>query len=557
MPFSPKHEHPHIPTVNHQDRPRSPRQSKDYSTISYQRPLDSQELNSIIGGDNSSSNAVVLPVFSPNTVPHYSDSAESASHWSSSFQTLLDQPPATFPRQLISGGMVFLLAFSAWAWFGTVEEVGKARGKLVPEGETYKIQPIDIGQVEQVAVQEGQRVEAGQLLVTLDGDLDQKEIDRLQQLIKSYRIELGQKQSLRGRIELEAKTQTAIAASNLLVQQAAVSLAQDKKATIAQLLTQQRQAANAYRSRQQQRQPLSAIAGERIEQLQAEQKAHQERLNRLQSLEDEGAISKEYIFQAEQALRDTQQRLTASQLQEIPNTDEQLFQAGQQLRDLNVQITQNEGDLLKANSEHEQAKATLISQQAEAHRIQLEASQRIQQLDVEITQLHAKIAEANNGLISAKKKLQNKYLKAPISGTVLTLNLKNKGEVVEPGQTVAEIAPDGVPLIVSAMLPNQEAGFVKPGMPVQVKLDAYPYQDYGVISGQVTTISADAKSDKNLGEVYKVEVKLDRDHIVKNQQVIPFKAGLAVNAEIIIRERRILDVLLDPIKQIQKDGITL
>jgi HlyD family secretion protein len=71
------------------------------------------------------------------------------------------------------------------------------------------------------------------------------------------------------------------------------------------------------------------------------------------------------------------------------------------------------------------------------------------------------------------------------------------------------------------------------------------------------TISADAKSDQNLGEVYQVEVKLDSDHISKNQQVIPFKPGLAVSAEIIIRERRILDVLLDPIKQIHKDGVDL
>ena len=86
----------------------------------------------------------MLPSFSPNTIPSYADASGEASHWSSSFQTLLDQPPASFPRQLISGGMVFLVAFSAWAWFGTVEEVGKARGKLVPEGETYKIQPIEI-----------------------------------------------------------------------------------------------------------------------------------------------------------------------------------------------------------------------------------------------------------------------------------------------------------------------------------------------------------------------------------------------------------------------------
>ncbi|MEY2983570.1 MAG: hypothetical protein RLZZ568_187 [Cyanobacteriota bacterium] len=557
MPFFAEHDSSKTSKINHQDPRPLRRQSQDYSTLSYQQAADDQVLTTITGGDNSSSHAVVLPSFAPRTIPNDADTPGEGNSWSSSFQTLLDQPPATFPRQLISGGMVFLIAFSAWAWFGTVEEVGKARGKLVPEGETYKIEPVELGQVELVAVQEGQRVEAGQLLVTLDADLAQKEIERIEQLLKSYQIELGQKKSLQERVELEAKTQTAIAASNLLVQQAAVSLAQDKKTTISQLLAQQRQAANAYQVRQQQHQPLSAIAGERIKQLQSERQAHQDRLERLQSLEEEGAVSKEYIFQAEQALRDTQQRLTSSRLQEIPNTNEQLFQASQQLRDLNVQITQNEGDFLKANRELEQAKATLISQQAEAHRIQLEASQRIKQLDMEITQLQAKISESNNALISAKKKLQNKYLKAPISGTVLTLNLKNKGEVVEPGQTVAEIAPDGVPLVVSAMLPNQEAGFVKPGMPVQVKLDAYPYQDYGVVSGQVMTISADAKSDQKLGEVYQVEVKLDSDHISKNQQVIPFKPGLAVSAEIIIRERRILDVLLDPIKQIHKDGVDL
>jgi len=557
MSFLPKNKQPQTPISRSPNQGRSPRQSYDYSTISYQQTLSAEELMGITGGDQNASNAVVLPTFSPNTIPSYSDPGDGAHHWSSSFQTLLDQPPASFPRQLISGGMIFLVAFSAWAWFGTVEEVGKARGKLVPKGETYKIQPIEMGQVRQIEVKEGQQVEAGQLLVTLDADLALKEIDRIQQSIQSYQVELGQKKSLRERIELEAKTQTAIAASNLLVQQAAVSLAQDKKATIAQLLTQQQQAANAYQNRQQERQPLSAIAGERISQLQAEQQAHQERLDRLQSLEEEGAVSKEYIFQAEQALRDTQQRLTSSQLQEIPNTSEQLFQADQQLRDLNVQMTQNEGDLLKANSEHEQAKATLVSQQAEAHRVQLEASQRIQQLDVDITQLHSKITEANSLLITAKKQLQHKYLTAPISGTILTLNLKNKGEVVEPGRTVAEIAPEGMPLIVSAFLPNQEAGFVKPGMPVKVKLDAYPYQNYGVISGQVITISADAKSDEKLGEVYQVQVKLDRDHITKNQQTIPFKAGLAVDAEIVIRERRIIDVLLDPIKQLQKDGIKL
>ena len=52
-------------------------------------------------------------------------------NWSSSLQNLLDQPPAMLPKQMILGGMAFFLAFAVWAWFGEIEEVGKAQGKLV------------------------------------------------------------------------------------------------------------------------------------------------------------------------------------------------------------------------------------------------------------------------------------------------------------------------------------------------------------------------------------------------------------------------------------------
>ena len=286
-------------------------------------------------------------------------------------------------------------------------------------------------------------------------------------------------------------------------------------------------------------------------------RAHEERINRLKPLEEEGAISKEYIYEAEQALRQTEQRLTSSQLQEVTQASEQMFQASQALRDLQSRMTENQGELFRAQKTVQQSQAELIQKKAQAQRKQLEAIQRIQQLEVEITQLQGKIAETKNLLTAAQSKLQYKYLKAPISGTILSLDLKNTGEVIDAGETVAEIAPYNVPLVVSAVLPDEEAGFVKLGMPAQVKLDAYPYQDYGVITGEVTEISSDAESDEKLGEIYRVEIKLERDHIVKNQEMIPFKPGQTVTADIIVRRRRIIDVLLDPIKQMQKDGLDL
>ena len=60
-----------------------------------------------------------------------------------------------------------------------------------------------------------------------------------------------------------------------------------------------------------------------------------------------------------------------------------------------------------------------------------------------------------------------------------------------------------------------------------------------------------------MGLVYQVEVELEQDYIVKEQKSIPFKPGQTATAEIILRRRRLLDIFLDPVKQIQKDGIDL
>jgi HlyD family secretion protein len=525
-----------------------------------------KESTSLYGGVAGSTISIPgLPTPSTSPIPRASSGADSKSktadpkttRWSPSVQTLLEQPPATLPQRLLLGGIAFCAIFGGWAWFGHIEEVGKATGRLVPEGETYKIQPLEIGKVSRVMVEEGQAVKAGQVLVELDTELAQKEIDRLQEMLRASQNEIAQKQSLLERVEMEAQTRAAIAKAEELAQKSAIALAKEKANTTYQLLAQQQAEATAYRSRQIRLKPLSNRAEERLDQLTAEMAAHQKRLERLKPLEEEGAVSQEYIFQAEQALRETQQRITQTQLQEITSVNEQLFQADQSLRDLESRITQNQGELTTANKEAEQLEAQLIQKQAQARTTELEAQQKIQQLQLEIAQTQAKSAETRNLLITAQAKLKNNYLRATVDGIVLSLNLKNPGEVVEAGKTVAEIAPNGVPLVLSAVLPNQEAGFVKTGMPVKVKLDAYPYQDYGIISGQVNGLSADSKPDEKLGPVYRVEVKLERDYVTDKQQKIEFKAGQTATAEIVIRRRRIADILLDPIRQIQKDGINL
>ncbi len=478
-------------------------------------------------------------------------------HWSPPLQNLLDRPPAMLPKQIILGGMVFFLAFGSWAWFGEAEEVGKAQGKLVPKGETYKVESIELGKISRIVVEEGEEVKAGQLLVELDTSLAVKEVERFEQILTASKIELSQKQAQLERVNLEYQTHERISEAETLGQLSAINSAKNQVQVFRQLLAQQKAEIEAYQTRQKLLNFVPKISQERFEQVNLELEAHKARLARLRELEKSGGVSKDFIFQAEQAHRQAKLQLLENKAQEITNVSEQLFQAEQSLRDLNEQKTQSQGELARALKEVEQLEADLKRKQAERSRMMLEAEQKIQQFQLEITQIETKIAETQNLLASAQTKLQEKSLKSPIDGVVLSLNVKNSGKVLNPGETIAEISPHESPLILSAIMPNQESGFIEIGMPVQIKLDAYSYQDFGTIPGKVISISSDAKSDEKLGLVYRVEIELEKDYIVQDRKSIRFKPGQTATADIIIRSRRIVDLFLDPIKKIQKDGIDL
>jgi hemolysin D len=444
-----------------------------------------------------------LELNSPNSFASHKPSrvaVPQASNWSASLQSVLDQPPIAFPLYLMLGGVAFGIAFGAWAYLGQIDEVGHARGQLVPKGSLYKVHPVESGKVTQLLVKEGQVVKAGQTLAELDSQLPSGEIDRLRQTLASDQIQLSQIQMLIARSQLETQQRRESASADSQGQGAAIAQSTTKADTARQVLTQ----------------------------LRADEAAQQARLEKLKALASQGAISQERLFEVEQALRDRQSSITKSQ-----------------------------GDLEQSLSEIAQLQAGLSQKQADGNRSHLEAQQQTQQLEIEATQLKAKIAETETLLTTAKAKLGQRFLVAPVTGTVSSLNVQNVGEVVQPGQTIAEMAALKVPLVLRASLPNQEAGFIRVGMAVQIKLDAYPYQDYGIVPGKVVSISPDAKSSDRSEPVYQVEIALDRTSIVFNHQTVQFKAGQVATAEIVIRRRRILDVLLEPIRQLQKGGINL
>ncbi|PSB08211.1 secretion protein HlyD [Pleurocapsa sp. CCALA 161] len=477
--------------------------------------------------------------------------------WSPAMQSLLEEPPSNLPLQLIAGGVVFCLTFFAWAWFGQIDQIGKAQGKLVPKGEAYKIESLEAAKISTIEVKEGEKVKAGQLIATLDSGQETKEVERLKEILASSQVELRQKLNLLEQVKIEVETQRRIGQAEIRSQQLAIESAISKAQITSDLLAQQQSELAANIARQGQTAQLPGLDKAKFNQISAELKEHQQRLAKLKELAEQGAISQEYIFQAQQAQRQIEQQLIDSKLQGISSINEQVYQSQQSTRNMRSSITENQGALAEAQKEAERLQTELESKKADSLRLEVTAKQKAQQLELEINQARSKIAETKNLLASAQSQLEKKSLKAPVAGTVLAFNVVNTGKVIQPGETVAEIAPNQSPLVLSAILPDRDAGFIKKGMTAQVKFDAYSYQDYGIIPGKVISISANSQTDEKLGEVYRVRIELERNYVTDNLKKISFKPGQTASADIVIRHRRIIDVLLDPVKKMQQDGVNL
>lgn len=176
----------------------------------------------------------------------------------------------------------------------------------------------------------------------------------------------------------------------------------------------------------------------------------------------------------------------------------------------------------------------------------------------ELVEAETIIATRRELLQKAERREQLQTLTAPVSGTVNAISVTTIGEMVEPGQPLVTLVPEGDELIIEAFLLNQDVGFIKPGDPAVIKLAAYPFTRYGHIEGEVEHISADSLVDERRGLVYPARIRMtgaalrlgalgEANGTVPRSYHDLLQAGLAATVEIKTGERSILSYLLSPI----------
>lgn len=201
--------------------------------------------------------------------------------------------------------------------------------------------------------------------------------------------------------------------------------------------------------------------------------------------------------------------------------------------------------------------------------------QQLGQLDSEftrtaldaLTEAQATVRLRTEELKKAEDRSQNAVLTAPIAGIVQQLAVSTLGGVVKLADPLMVIVPrsgDCLPaakgcasdrLIVEAMTSNKDVGFLALGQDVEIKLEAYPFTRYGVVTGTLIAISQDAieREDGNLK--FPIRVQLSRDYIKVNDTKRRLAPGLAVTAEVKTGKRRIIDFLLSPLaKRVEEAG---
>lgn len=134
-------------------------------------------------------------------------------------------------------------------------------------------------------------------------------------------------------------------------------------------------------------------------------------------------------------------------------------------------------------------------------------------------------------------------LTAPASGTVTAVAVAHPGSVLTPAVTAFVIMPDGRPLRAELRVPNASMRRLRASLPVRMRLDAYPHQDWGVVEGTLLSIDPDADGEGH----YKAEASLAVGTL-KGTEVL--RAGLQFEADVIVERKSLLDYALDPFRRL-------
>lgn len=183
-----------------------------------------------------------------------------------------------------------------------------------------------------------------------------------------------------------------------------------------------------------------------------------------------------------------------------------------------------------------------------------------QDAQAEMTKAEEELAALLQAVAQREDQLGRTELHAPAKGIVKNVRVTTPGAVLRPGEEVLQIVPADDALIFEARVRPADIGFLKPGLPGTIKVDAYDFSIYGGLNGQVTYISADTLSeDLRQGEqpYYRVQLKAQgRSFSKRMDDRMDLQPGMTATVEIKTGTNTVLRYLAKPLIKNLQESLT-
>jgi hemolysin D len=550
-------------------------------------------------------------------------------------QSVLFEQSRLWSRGIVWSIMGITTGLVGWACFAPLEEAVPAQGKLEPIDKVKDVQVPLGGVVKQVFVKEGDKVKAGQKLLSLESTVPQAQLASLQSNLASinsetsfYRSLLSQgiaaitpqeltRLNVKPEILSLTKSRSSILAENQLYR------AELNGTTLANLTSEQSQRLQSSRAELASRMSsgqleisqtdnqmrenrakrfgivnllansqatianidakakakTSQIAAQMAETRTRQQNSqdllasNQGILNSIKPAVQAGALSRNQAIKQQEEVttrrsevaqledqhnkleQDRQEVLATSRL-EIQNQQQQIKQYQNEI----AQLDQENNRLAMAtNQSREKLKNSFATSRKDLLARIADNDKRVAEIDGQLNRYvvenERKITEITGQISQATQNLKYQDVMSPVSGTVFELKAGTPGFVANTSEPVLKLVPNDS-LKAKIFITNKDIGFIRPGMRVDVRIDSFPYSEYGDVKGTLESIGSDSLPPDQVHpyERFPATVKLDKQNLVIKGKPVILQSGMSLSLNIKVRERTVMSVFTDMIMK-QGDGL--
>ncbi len=426
------------------------------------------------------------------------------------------------PYKIILIGLtMILLAFGGlgvWAATAPLDSASRAPGTVTVESNRKIVNHMDGGIVEGIAVQEGDRVQAGELVMRLDPTEAKARRD-------SIRHQLDSALARRARLIAERDGMASISFP------ASLTARRDESATVREAIAGERR---QFQERQQSIQGRVAVQREKIEQL-----------------NDEIAGLK-----AERSSAERQVEILRNELVDLRKLSDQGYFPKSRILQRERELARLEGQIGSITARIARSRKSISESRLQIEQIRQEFNEKVV---TELRKVEDRISKLREELVIAETKLQRTRITAPQAGVIHNLQVHTIGAAIQPSKPLMHVIPVQDKLVIEAEVSPRDVDLVEEGQDAKVRMTALDSRTTPVLTGQLVYLSADRITKEGSGgsgqprSYYKARIEITGEELKKlgGQKL---QAGMPAEVMINTGERTVLDYIIKPLTDAMSRG---